>query len=62
VLCSGAFRASFGSVAAAGLAVEMKVDKAKEKMVLPMTMEWPRAKRIFFRGLLSKRGFYLMVR
>jgi hypothetical protein len=44
VLCSGAFRASFGGVAAAGLAVGMKVDKAKEKMVLPMTMEWPKAK------------------
>jgi hypothetical protein len=28
VLCSGAFRAIFGGRAAAGLAVEMKVDQA----------------------------------
>jgi hypothetical protein len=28
LLCSGAFRASFGGAAAAGLAVEMKVDQA----------------------------------
>jgi hypothetical protein len=56
VICSGAFRASFGGAAAAGLAVEMKVDQAKEKM------EWPKAKGIFKRGLLSKTRFYLMVR
>jgi hypothetical protein len=41
VLCGGAFRAHFGGGAAAGLAVEMKVDQAKEKM------ELPKAKGIF---------------
>jgi hypothetical protein len=57
VLCSGAFRASFGGAAAAGLAVEMRLDKAKEKMVLLMTMEWPRAKRIFLGDCCLKEDF-----
>jgi hypothetical protein len=35
------FCASFGGGGAAGLAVEMKIDQAKEKM------EWPKAKGIF---------------
>jgi hypothetical protein len=57
VLCSGAFRASFGGAAAAGLAVETKVDKEKEKMVLVMTMEWLRAKRIFLGDCCLKEDF-----